>query len=680
MLRQLYREVEAQQERFAYTLCAEYLQVYLEKVYDLLSDSDDSPALSIREDKTRGVHAHRATSVVVDNAEAALAVQRRGAGRLRFASTMLNRHSSRSHAVLVLSLTRRPTRVGDVEGCDARDETALAGGRSFDSVMSSEASGMSMRDEGSASGEGVPAVPDSAQLRQQSVYDIQRALERAPETHAAVAAQLTIVDLAGSERVSRTGVSGLKLNEAQKINVSLLALGNVITTLAKRSDAACRAGAGAATSVAAAAAAPHVPFRDSQLTRLLQESLGGNCRTTVLVCASPARSDVDETRSALQFGTRAMRVAASVRRNAVVDLSGLAHELQAKLATAESSLLDAEKRFTLRGASALRRSLRIRAEAADAAANASRDRVLLLEQMASMQTGVEAADAEREQMCAIAHAAAARAVEAEARADAAEAALTELHGRLLSSPSLASAASPSSAWGASLSPVPASPFEAFEQSLAPAGETRYALVKHGLPWRGKYARVLVVSTEGVRTLHPASGAPTNQWGWGEVLDASPVGDQPTMLRLSVCHAISRDSCGVSGRFDSPRASLTSLSSWTSPQNEHTKGDATPRATYLQAQKHEPADPTPRVGITACSPTPHAARASAPFTAPAAIRATRAHGRNSGGDEARMPFWWRLMPKCEMLFEAENASAQIALLNQLRMGLGLVSRAANAASP
>jgi hypothetical protein len=60
------------------------------------------------------------------------------------------------------------------------------------------------------------------------------------------------------------------LSEAQKINVSLLALGNVITTLAKRSDAERRAVGSSAAAAAASAAAPHVPFRDSQLTRLLQ--------------------------------------------------------------------------------------------------------------------------------------------------------------------------------------------------------------------------------------------------------------------------------------------------------------------------------------------------------------------------------------------------------------------------
>jgi hypothetical protein len=296
-----------------------------------------------------------------------------------------------------------------------------------------------------------------------------------------------------------------------------------------------------------------------------------------------------------------------------------------------------------------------------------------------MQAGVEAADAEREQMCAIAHAAAARAEEAEARADAAEAALTELHGRLLFSPSLASAASPSPASRPSLSPVPASPFETFELSLAPAGETRYAVVKHGLPWRGKYARILVVSSHAVRTLDPASGAATNEWRWSELIDASPVGGQPTMIRLSVCHPNSRDSCGRLERFDSFRTSLTSAVPCMSPQSGYAAGEPAHTA-CLEAPQHEPVDPASRFGIAACTPRPHAARGTAPFTAPAAIRAPKASACNYGDDAARMPFWRQLLPTSDMLFESESATARIALLRQLRLGLGLLSVAATAASP
>lgn len=99
---------------------------------------------------------------------------------------------------------------------------------------------------------------------------------------------LSIVDLAGSERVKRSGVVGKEFKEATNINGSLLALGNVVSALASKQK--------------------HVPFRDSKLTRILQSSIGGNCKTSMLVCASPATESAQETTGALEFASRAMKV------------------------------------------------------------------------------------------------------------------------------------------------------------------------------------------------------------------------------------------------------------------------------------------------------------------------------------------------------------------------------------
>lgn len=99
---------------------------------------------------------------------------------------------------------------------------------------------------------------------------------------------LSIVDLAGSERVKRSGVVGKEFKEATNINGSLLALGNVVSALASKQK--------------------HVPFRDSKLTRILQSSIGGNCKTSMLVCASPAAESAQETVGALEFASRAMKV------------------------------------------------------------------------------------------------------------------------------------------------------------------------------------------------------------------------------------------------------------------------------------------------------------------------------------------------------------------------------------
>lgn len=89
--------------------------------------------------------------------------------------------------------------------------------------------------------------------------------------------KLNLVDLAGCERVRVTGATGQRLEESKKINQSLSALGNVIKALTESNGRA------------------HIPFRDSKLTRLLEDSLGGNCKTTMMAMVSPAFDAVNES-------------------------------------------------------------------------------------------------------------------------------------------------------------------------------------------------------------------------------------------------------------------------------------------------------------------------------------------------------------------------------------------------
>lgn len=101
--------------------------------------------------------------------------------------------------------------------------------------------------------------------------------------------KLNLVDLAGSERQGKTGAVGERLKEATKINLSLSALGNVISALVDGKS-------------------KHIPYRDSKLTRLLQDSLGGNTKTLMVACISPADNNYDETLSTLRYANRAKNI------------------------------------------------------------------------------------------------------------------------------------------------------------------------------------------------------------------------------------------------------------------------------------------------------------------------------------------------------------------------------------
>eukprot|EP00002_Diphylleia_rotans_P022759 TRINITY_DN4469_c0_g1_i2.p1 TRINITY_DN4469_c0_g1~~TRINITY_DN4469_c0_g1_i2.p1 ORF type:complete len:605 (-),score=140.41 TRINITY_DN4469_c0_g1_i2:359-2173(-) len=107
---------------------------------------------------------------------------------------------------------------------------------------------------------------------------------------------LNFVDLAGSERLYKTGVEGLTLEEGKKINLSLTSLSRVIHALSEQTKG-------------------HIPYRDSKLTRILQESIGGNAKTSLIVNCSPCKYHVEETISSLGFGQRAKTIKNSVHIN-----------------------------------------------------------------------------------------------------------------------------------------------------------------------------------------------------------------------------------------------------------------------------------------------------------------------------------------------------------------------------
>ncbi|CAL8397493.1 unnamed protein product [Arctogadus glacialis] len=130
--------------------------------------------------------------------------------------------------------------------------------------------------------------------RSHSIFQINIKQENA-QTGQKLTSKLYLVDLAGSEKIGKTGAEGTVLDEAKMINKSLSALGIVISALAEGSN--------------------YIPYRDSKMTRILQDSLGGNCRTTMVICCSPSAYNESETKSTLLFGQRAKTIKNSVTLN-----------------------------------------------------------------------------------------------------------------------------------------------------------------------------------------------------------------------------------------------------------------------------------------------------------------------------------------------------------------------------
>ncbi|KAJ9438754.1 Kinesin heavy chain [Diplonema papillatum] len=123
--------------------------------------------------------------------------------------------------------------------------------------------------------------------------------------------RLILVDLAGCERQKKTGASGDTLQQANAINGSLLVLGKCIKALTDPRQ--------------------FVPYRESKLTRLLQYSLAGHGKTTIVVTCGPSERNLDETRGAIEFGQRAMTIKQEAKKHVEIDYKALCKKLQAQL-------------------------------------------------------------------------------------------------------------------------------------------------------------------------------------------------------------------------------------------------------------------------------------------------------------------------------------------------------------
>ncbi|XP_071517404.1 uncharacterized protein [Panulirus ornatus] len=142
-----------------------------------------------------------------------------------------------------------------------------------------------------------PTDANAESSRSHAVFQIfVRQQERTANVKGSVSiAKLSMIDLAGSERGTATGFKGARFREGASINKSLLALGNCINALADGQR--------------------HIPYRDSKLTRLLKDSLGGNCRSVMIAAVSPASTTFEDTYNTLRYANRAKTIKTTIKKN-----------------------------------------------------------------------------------------------------------------------------------------------------------------------------------------------------------------------------------------------------------------------------------------------------------------------------------------------------------------------------
>lgn len=139
-----------------------------------------------------------------------------------------------------------------------------------------------------------------------------------------VTGKLNLVDLAGSENIQRSGAENKRATEAGLINKSLLTLGRVINALVDRSA--------------------HIPYRESKLTRLLQDSLGGRTKTCIIATVSPAKSNIEETLSTLEYAFRAKDIRNKPQLNALINKKMLLRDFSSEIERLKSELIATRQR------------------------------------------------------------------------------------------------------------------------------------------------------------------------------------------------------------------------------------------------------------------------------------------------------------------------------------------------
>lgn len=195
-----------------------------------------------------------------------------------------------------------------------------------ESHIKSASKGIQLLHEGSHKRQVAATKCNDLSSRSHTVFTVTVYMKRTTETGEDIvsAGKLNLVDLAGSENIQRSGAENKRAAEAGLINKSLLTLGRVINALVERGS--------------------HIPYRESKLTRLLQDSLGGRTKTCIIATLSPAKSNLEETISTLDYAFRAKNIRNKPQINQMVSKKTLLREFTAEIEKLKSELIATRQR------------------------------------------------------------------------------------------------------------------------------------------------------------------------------------------------------------------------------------------------------------------------------------------------------------------------------------------------
>ncbi len=308
-LTQMFAAVSLDENRDFLIRCS-FLELYNECVNDLLNTDGTGQNLTIvADDPVKGAIIAGLREEIISSVTQGMELVELGNENRKVASTVMNSRSSRSHTIFRVVL--EATTPDPVCLNQTPDDLSLHS-----------------------------SVQDKSRLAFKGFGD-SRKQSRGCNT---MVSYLNLVDLAGSERQSNTGATGSRLKEGAAINRSLLALGAVINKLSDMKSGSNRKrveGKNAVSTAIRGRKSPsinHVPYRNSKLTRILKQSLGGNTFTSIVVAMSPAPSYRDESRSSLKFGQMCKSITNTVRRNTVADNKTLVKQYKLQIAKLELQL------------------------------------------------------------------------------------------------------------------------------------------------------------------------------------------------------------------------------------------------------------------------------------------------------------------------------------------------------